>query len=403
MTRRASRNAPNLWLLGLSALFMTAGLLGGGALILQNDSGGFFPNLGLALGVLLIGAGNLLSWLVNLLCWCRERPRWLAMVLAVQTLPAVALLAGLAWFGLEQVLEARASGQRTAVTEAIRADDTAALQESLRRCGERCREIVSPQRVLMLASLHGAHRVAGFLIDEGAELASPARGAVGFYNAQTDLHTCEGSYLPSLGALEVAVAREDAEMLALLWPVSDKPARLDALWTAARLDRLAMVKSMTGAGATTLSTLPLVRENFRGEEESLLRAAASGAAVEVAGWLLEQRPPDLPPLALPPGELERAMTDLLGFATERETPRASVFARLLMRHGVDIQAARLDGEPALERALRYRSKALAALLLDLGADPASLSGADRAALTLLLQEPDRPRDYGRNREGCVAP
>src|SRR5690554_1520871 len=145
-------------------------------------------------------------------------------------------------------------------------------------------------------------------------------------------------------------------MLALLWPASDQRTRLDALWTAARLDRLQMVKFMVDAAMAVAPALPLVRKNFQGDRESLLRAAASGAAVEVASWLLEQRPPNLLPPDMLPAEIQRAMTDLLGFMVESDARRTLAFARLLMRHGADIRTAQLDGEPALERALHYRSE-----------------------------------------------
>ncbi len=398
-----SGKPPNHWLLGVSAICMIVGLLLGGVLILQNDGGGVFANLGLALGLMAIAAGNLLSWLVNLLCWRLTRRRWLARVLAVQTMPAVALLAGLAVFGTQQVLEARASGQRAAVIDAIKADDRVALQESMTRCGKRCREILSDQRIVMLASLHGAHKVAGMLLVQGVELTAHGGDAPAFYNTRTDLHSCEGTYLSSLGALEVAVAREDQEMLALLWPASDQRTRMDALWTAARLDRLQMVKFMVDAAMAVAPALPLVRKNFQGDRESLLRAAASGAAVEVASWLLEQRPPNLLPPDMLPAEIQRAMTDLLGFMVESDARRTLAFARLLMRHGADIRTAQLDGEPALERALHYRSRTLAGHLLELGVDPESLSKADGDALEGLLQQPARSRTYYQNREGCVAP
>lgn len=88
---------------------------------------------------------------------------------------------------------------------------------------------------------------------------------------------------------------------------------------------------------------------------------------------------------------------------ESDARRTLAFARLLMRHGADIRTAQLDGEPALERALHYRSRTLAGHLLELGVDPESLSKADGDALEGLLQQPARSRTYYQNREGCVAP
>lgn len=370
------------FLLGLSALIMVIALVSGGLLILQNEQGGFLPNLGLALGLLVIATGNLLSWMVNLFCWYRARARWLTVLLSLQTLPAAALIIGLGIVGTDQILESRASEQRARLYKAIEADDMAALQEGLAGCGERCREFFTDQRKLMLASLHGAHQAARHFLEEGATLST---GAENFYDGRTSLRTCEGTYLASLGPLQLAVANQDREMLELLWPVSGERARWQALWTAAQLDRLAMVTFM-------------LHDKQLEEQESLLRAAAAGAALDVGRWLLETRP-----LELPAAEIQGAMTDLAAFMMESETPRSLSFGRLLMRHGADIHSLELNDAPALERAVSSRSKALAAQLLELGADPNSLSQEDRADLAILLHKPDRDGSYRRNTEGCVAP
>src|SRR5690554_2228260 len=182
-------------------------------------------------------------------------------------------------------------------------------------------------------------------------------------------------------------------MLALLWPASDQRTRLDALWTAARLDRLQMVKFMVDAAMAVAPALPLVRKNFQGDRESLLRAAASGAAVEVASWLLEQRPPNLLPPDMLTAEIQRAMTDLLGFMVESDARRPLAFARLLMRHGADIRTVEVDGEPALVRSLHDRSGTLAGGHRELGGAPVRLSKADGDALEGLLHQPARSRTY----------
>lgn len=315
--------------------------------------------------------------------------------------------------GVDGFLESRASSQNASLYKAIETDNIPALQKALPKCGERCQEFFSFQRTLMVASLHGSHQAARYLLEHGASALKQSSGAHNFYNARTSLYTCEGRYLASLGTLDLAVANHDMEMLALLWPASDDRTRSRSLWTAAELDRLDMVQLMAGLhsppdsiGAGTPQVfqpdadtlLPLTRESYGDRHETLLRAAASGAALDVGRWLLETRP-----VPLPATEIQRALTDLLAFALDVDTPRSVTFARLLLQHGADIQSATLQDEPALERAVRYRSNAVASLLLELGADPAGLSKQDADQLSNLLLEPDRPRTYRKNTQGCVMP
>ena len=385
MTTR-SGNGVTHFLLGLSALIMIASLLGGAALFLSDSGGGFFPNLGKALGLMLIATGNLLSCLLNGFCWYRSRKRGLGILLALQSLPAIGFAGWLIAFGIEGFAEGKASKQQTHLYEAIEADDLPALRQALKQCGERCQAFFSPQRSLMLASLHQSHQAARYLLEQGAKPAGS--GAGDFYNARTSLYTCEGSYLSSLSALDLAVANQDIEMLTLVWPVSDKHARTSALWTAAQLDRLEMVKVMadglspSGTSSTTTQTAQaLIRKNYRGEQETLLRAAASGAAINVGKWLLETHP-----IALSQAEIQLALADLLSFALDTESPRSTSFARLLLQHGADIQAVHLYDEPALEHTINFRTKAVAVLLLELGADQSRLSKDDAIKLDALLQE-----------------
>lgn len=405
---RSGNRAPR-FLLGLSAVIMVASVLIGGALFLDNGGGGFFPNLGRALGLLLIAAGNFLSWILNLFYWYRARIRWLGIVLAIQSLPAIFFAGWLLTMGVEAFLEGRASDQRTAIYNAIVKDDVPTVQRALAECGEQCQQFFTAQRALMLASLHRSHHVARHLLEKGSVPAKPSSSALDFYNARTSLNTCEGTYLSSLGALDLAVANQDMEMLALLWPVSDNKTRSTGLWTAARLDRLDMVKFMTGAGdihartpknqsAAAQATQLLVREDYRGKQETLLRAAASGAAVHVGSWLLETRPIDLSQT-----EIQHALADLVAFALDTNTQRSVSFGHLLSQHGADVNVVKIQDEPALERAVNYRSKALVSLLLELGVDPGSLSEDDAVRLNALLQEPDRTGTYRQNTENCVAP
>jgi len=116
-------------LLSLSALILVAGVVIGALLVASPTGGGFFPDLGLALGLLALGAGNGLSFFLNAVCWVLGfRPRWFSFSLLVQALPAV-LCAG--WAANElwdsSSMDSLASAQRIVIAGAIAHDDLPAL------------------------------------------------------------------------------------------------------------------------------------------------------------------------------------------------------------------------------------------------------------------------------------
>ena len=66
----------------LSGLSLAAGVIAGIAGLATNSSGGLFPNLALALGLMGLGLGNAVSFLCNLLAWrLGARLRWLRICL----------------------------------------------------------------------------------------------------------------------------------------------------------------------------------------------------------------------------------------------------------------------------------------------------------------------------------
>lgn len=371
-------------LLILSALLMALGLLGSLLLLLSPNDGGFFPGLGKGLALMLLATTNLLSWLLNLIVWCRRRTRWLGAIVALQTLPALLFAGWLATFAAEGLLEGRANEQRTRVYAAIVADDVADLHEAQQRCNRHCKESLGLQRSLLEASIHGSHEVARYLIAQGATPFRSGHGALEFYDAQRSFHTCEGSYLPVLNALEVSVAHHDWPMMELLWPVSDRWARESTLRTAAQLDRLDMLQWIRTQGVAV-------------ETDALLVAAASGAAIDTTRWLLKTSDE-----ARQPAAVQQALSQLIAFMLDTDTPRSVDVGRLLMQYGADLHTVTLQGEPALQQAIHYRARALAARLLELGADPTALGEQHRMTLEALLQQPERLA-YGRNRSDCVPP
>ncbi len=78
-------------------------LLLGAFLITSPSGGGFFPNLGSVLGLLVLGIGNLVSSICNgIYWWFGKSPRWLGIVTLVQGLPTL-LFMGLIMSGMAPV------------------------------------------------------------------------------------------------------------------------------------------------------------------------------------------------------------------------------------------------------------------------------------------------------------
>jgi hypothetical protein len=71
----------------VSVLSLCCGLLVGGLLILAPSGGGFFPDLGMVVGIIVLAVGNLISCICNGICWwAGGRRRWLATALLLQSL-----------------------------------------------------------------------------------------------------------------------------------------------------------------------------------------------------------------------------------------------------------------------------------------------------------------------------
>jgi hypothetical protein len=74
----------------LSVFALSTGILLGAFLIMSPSGGGFFPNLGSVLGLIVLGTGNLVSSICNgINWWFGKRPRWLGIVALVQSLPTL--------------------------------------------------------------------------------------------------------------------------------------------------------------------------------------------------------------------------------------------------------------------------------------------------------------------------
>ncbi|SDV51133.1 hypothetical protein SAMN05216551_11554 [Chitinasiproducens palmae] len=367
-----------------SAVILAVSLIVGGLLAASPGNGGFFPGLGAALGMQALGAGNCLSFFLNAVCWGSGfRPRWLRLLLLIQAVPAL-FYAGWAvsalWTG---GLEQSAYAQRRAIEDAIGKDDLPALLRAREACSKRCQALSNQHDDLLVATWASSHHVATYLVGRGA------RVSVGnWYPSQTDLRTCEGSYIPNPMPLSVAVAKRDMDMMRLLLPVSDAYARSEALQLAARLDRLDLVTFLSSNG------IPLQRGGPGQRGDHLLVAAASGAAMHVGKWLLTAQP-----VAIEHAEMQKATEALYAFMDNVQVARSLDFARMLKANGADFNAA-FRGEPSfLDEAIRTKRKDIAQVLLAVGVDSSRLSPARVAALSELLHEPDKPF-YNARTEGC---
>lgn len=69
----------------VSILAMSCSVVVGLFLILSPSGGGFFPDLGVVIGILVLAAGNLISCICNGICWgAGKRRDWLAVVFVFQ-------------------------------------------------------------------------------------------------------------------------------------------------------------------------------------------------------------------------------------------------------------------------------------------------------------------------------
>lgn len=74
----------------LSGLVILVSVLAALGLVLAPSGGGFFPGLGMALALMVLGAGNLLSFLLDLACWwLGMRRRWFGVLILLQAVPAI--------------------------------------------------------------------------------------------------------------------------------------------------------------------------------------------------------------------------------------------------------------------------------------------------------------------------
>lgn len=381
----------------LSALAMFAAvvtLFGALWLAIGNTSDWFLPNLGLWLAAWVLGLGNVLVLLLNVLRWrFWGAPSWLLGIMGLQALPAAVCLGILGYGAYGMWRDSQVTVQVVRIDDAIVADDPQRLTQAQAACGALCAARLSLNEQLLRAAEDGSSRVADQLIRQTARVSSDLG------QPERDERTCDGLYLVGLNALSIAAARNDLRMVRLMWPVSDTGSRRRALWTAAQTDHLAMVQWLVGAG------VPLsIRGDILDENNTLLVAAASGAAVHVGQWLIESRhmPVDAILEGPDPYTGTAPVWALFMFMSEVGVTHEAVdLLRLLAAHGADVDVRERQGDSPLEEAVRLGQKRIARLLLNAGANPARLDAAQRAAMDKLLSQPDEVPYDGRPSPNCI--
>jgi hypothetical protein len=369
----------------VALLMLAVGMWG---LFSNHGAGGFFPGLGKALAVAVLLALNLLLLVLTVVYWVRfGAPVWLKACISLQAVAAAWTLWVVGAYAFQQVRQNGVDALHAQIVEAIRIDDVARWQKLSRR--------VEPDQYaldgyLLEAAESSAHRSMVALIAMGA------RPSASLSAVRQTVYTCRGDVLINLSALDMAVARQDYHTIDLLIEVAHESIVQSAVWLAARLDRLAVVQHFVARGMD----IRAVRGEILQENESLLVAAASGAAVATAEWLLKEYA--LPVNAMPSGpdayRGQAPIHALVRFADDVYAPeQTKAMLMLLVKHGASLEALDFAGYTPLRRAIERKHRELAEILLAAGADRNSLNAADQLALieTLRapLREPDEPKPY----------
>ncbi len=381
------------WILGLTAVVVPLLFWWADA----GSSGGWFPHLGRDIGLFVaFPLLNLLSWIANAVYARRTRPVSPALW-AVLGLQSLLLLACLGWFGVaarDAAVSKHAQALQQAVRAAVLANDAPALMQARERCAKDCADLGFIDQLLLHATQARAPDSIKKLIELGARIESSS-------SAGTDGRTCEGLYLPSLNALEVSVLLGDAAQLALLLPVSDAGARRQAAWLAAQLDRLDQLQSLLAAG-----TPITLRGHTLDENLTLLNAAASGAALNVARWLIEAKgfQPDGDPHGADRYPGQTPIESLIYYSGNvPDSPRIKPFLALLKKAGarLDYPIDNRDYATPLQYAIWARAIVGAEALIEAGQTEAALDPAWRTQLAALRTNRLAHKNLNRNEANCI--
>jgi hypothetical protein len=148
-----------------------------------------------------------------------------------------------------------------------------------------------------------------------------------------------------------------------------------------------------------------VRGEILDENVTLMNAAASGAALKVAAWLLKEKgfAADGDPDGRDRHAGETPLMSLVRFAQESpDSPRLRPFLALLLAHGaaIDRVSPRTRTTP-LQGAISLRALAAAEALIAAGASLQLLTEEEREALETLRREQPPARNPHADQPGCV--
>lgn len=290
----------------------------------------------------------------------------------------------------ERAQQSDAYQQSLEIEQAIEKDDLARYVTALEKCSKKCLEHYQAASQLLDAADFGAKQIAKRLVEHSAPVPE------GWPNKA--LHTCEGQYLPSMDALSLAIARDDAEIVSILLPVSGEFSRREALQTAAFLDRFELLQKLIRAG------VPLPDKDMKYHfGKNLLVTAAKGAALKTGEWLISQQkaPVNAPVIQTDINVQDSPLQALMGFVHETNSPRGQQFMTLLIEHGADINAPLKNGDTLLKDAIKSRNTNQVKMLLQGGAKPHLLSAEQRAVMDQLLKMPDNPVELSKSNERCL--
>lgn len=402
MSEQSSNADRGRWILYLSILFAVLALLLAICLAWPSGSSGFLSNLGQWLAIIVLAWANLLCLLLNSIYLYLSRPqtteikrsagRTLVILVVVLQLPVAAYT--VYEYVDEKVQDYRyqqAYQQRQLIVKAIQRDSLDTFLVATQACNDICKKDFSAQSALVSAAQFRAYKVAGHLLKHGE------RAQAGLNVARVSLKACDAIHLSPMHALAVAVANNDVTMLTLLLPSSSAQARRQALWTAAQLDRLTLLQLMQQFGLSLE-----VHGDILDNNESLLVAAAEGAAVNTGRWLITERAMSIHALKGPDSYAGRSsFAALMGFALRNDVPRNADFLTLLIEQGQLVDELRRDGKSWLQEAIQRRNKSVAQLLLQFGADQSRLSSAELKELEELLGRKDAVFSFSSTAE-CIA-
>lgn len=297
---------------------------------------------------------------------------------------------------LDEMRDDRVLDQQAAVREAVEADNPARTDEMLASCGDRCPELSFLNELMLDAVEAGAVNSVSHLISLGVRVRDD------FGEPETDIRLCDGRYVPGLDALSLAVALGNGEVVTRLLPASDSDSHQSALWNAATMDRLEIVQQFVAEGVPITISGEVLDEN-----ETLLNAAASGAAQRVGRWLIEVKGFSANGAPVSPTSNKGAspLASLMRYSSEvPDSPDLEPFMRLLLDAGADLdigQRTQEGSRTALEVAIDLHAPIGAEALLAAGAREEDLTDEDRNALHKILSEALFRKNLDRNEPHCV--